>query len=124
MFEHWRMALFVAGMIVLAPLLALGLLRLVRFLAVNVLARLTMRPGVRYQGWRWRRVRAYVIDRDHGKCVRCGASYRGMHVHHRLPVARGGSHQTWNLETRCYECHQAEHAWMPETGPSNSLTIR
>ena len=115
--ENWRMALFVAGMLVLGPLLALGLLRLARWAAVNALARLTMRPGVRYTGWRWRVVRGYVLDRDGGRCVVCGGSYRLMHVCHRRAVARGGSHQTRNLETRCYHCHKAEHPWMPAIPP-------
>jgi hypothetical protein len=115
--ENVRMALFVAGMLIFGPLLVLGLLRLARWCAVNLLVLLTLRRGVRYTGRRWQVVRNYVLDRDDRTCVVCGESHRLMHVCHRKAVARGGSHQTRNLETRCYHCHRDEHPWMPAIPP-------
>lgn len=110
--ENVRMALFVAGGLIFGPLIVLGLLRLARFLAVNLLAWLTMRPGVRYTGWRWRVVRNYVLDRDGHHCRYCRQSYRSMDVHHRQPLSQLGSHQTWNLDTTCRSCHTGIHPHM------------
>jgi hypothetical protein len=93
----------------IALLLAvLALIRLVRWAFANALA-LTMRAGVRYDNWRWRRIRAYVIDRDGDKCVVCHRSYRVMHCHHKRPLSQLGNHRTSNLEMRCSGCHQAAH---------------
>lgn len=87
----------------------LALKRSACFLAVNAFAWLTMRPGRRYTGRRWDVVRRYVYDRDRGECRECGASYRLLHCHHKTPVSRKGSYQTWNLETLCHRCHARRH---------------
>lgn len=79
------------------------------FMAVNLFALLTMRPGKRYSGWRWDVVRRYVYSRDRHECRECGYSYRQLFCHHKRPVALGGSYQTWNLETLCAECHARRH---------------
>ena len=105
-------ALIIGVGIPAGTLAALGLLRFLRFTAVNLLARLTMRAGVRYTGRRWQIVRAYVLDRDGHRCCRCRKSYRTMDVHHRQPLSRLGSHQTWNLETLCRSCHERRHPHM------------
>lgn len=93
------------------PALVIGVLaftRAVRWSLVNALA-CTMQPGRRYTGWRWNMIRAYVFDRDDGKCVVCGVAYRTMDCHHRRPVGMGGGYKTRNLETRCRRCHRDAH---------------
>lgn len=110
--ENMRMALFVAGMLILAPLAALAALRAATWALVNLLALFTMRRGVRYTGWRWRVVRSYVLDRDGHRCRQCHQSYRVMDVHHRTPLSRLGSHATRNLETLCRSCHKSRHPHM------------
>lgn len=62
----------------------------------------------------WRRVRAYIVQRDHGLCVRCGRP--GEIVHHKKhltpenisdPIIALGED---NLELLCRDCHGLEHA--------------
>jgi len=67
-----------------------------------------------YLSKRWRKVRAYIFNRDAGLCVRCGAP--GEIVHHREhltpenisnpAIALGED----NLELLCRECHSLAHA--------------
>lgn len=66
-----------------------------------------------YLSTRWRKVREFVIVRDHGLCCRCGRP--GEVVHHKEhltarnvtdPLIALGPD---NLETLCRECHATEH---------------
>lgn len=116
MSENARLGLIVFAGLAVGPVALLGLLRLLRFAAVNAFAWALMRPGVRYDGWRWQVVRGYVLDRDSGQCRRCTRSYRQMDVHHRQPVSLGGNHQTWNLDTLCRACHEQIHPHMGKRG--------
>jgi 5-methylcytosine-specific restriction endonuclease McrA len=60
------------------------------------------RGGIR-SGWAWGELRAQVRARD-CVCVRCGSTDR-LEVHHRIPLARGGTNEISNLELRCRQCH-------------------
>lgn len=67
-----------------------------------------------YLSKEWRRARAYIFERDHGLCVKCGRP--GEIVHHKqhlMPenindpmIALGED----NLELLCRDCHGIEHA--------------
>lgn len=62
-----------------------------------------------------------AFERAAGRCESCGLpagrialrddewSVTGAHVHHLLPIARGGRHELANLSVRCAECHREEH---------------
>ncbi len=55
-------------------------------------------PKLRYQ----------VFERDHFRCVRCGASAADgakLHVDHIVPVSRGGQTVMSNLQTLCETCN-------------------
>jgi hypothetical protein len=54
-------------------------------------------------GWDWSSIKAAVRSRDRA-CVRCGSTVR-VQVHHRIPVADGGSNTLDNLELLCGDCH-------------------
>lgn len=56
----------------------------------------------------WDRRRVAVLARD-GRCVRCRAESGLLHVHHRVPVSRGGNHRAENLEALCENCHSNVH---------------
>jgi 5-methylcytosine-specific restriction endonuclease McrA len=58
-------------------------------------------------GWAWAELRDQVRARDR-VCVRCGGSDR-LQVHHRVPLADGGTNGLENLELRCRPCHIAAH---------------
>ena len=57
---------------------------------------------------RWRKLRAFVLHRDGGKCQRCGATDR-LEAHHVIPSSAGGSDTPSNLRTICVTCHDQIH---------------
>jgi 5-methylcytosine-specific restriction endonuclease McrA len=67
-----------------------------------------------YLSKEWRRVRAYIVDRDVGLCVKCGAP--GVIVHHKTPLSPANINDPEitlsedNLELLCRECHALAHA--------------
>jgi hypothetical protein len=64
----------------------------------------------------------HVHDRDQHACRNCRAPI-GLHVHHIVPRAAGGSHAVSNLITLCRTCHASVHRGFlvidddPESGP-------
>ena len=54
-------------------------------------------------GWEWGRIRDQIHRRDRLRVV-CGAT-PGLEVHHRIPLAQGGSNRLDNLELRCHDHH-------------------
>ena len=55
----------------------------------------------------WELRRTAVINRD-GRCRKC-RSYRASHVHHIIPLGRGGTNRIDNLLLLCRECHLRSH---------------
>ena len=70
-----------------------------------------------YESPAWRSTRAYIIKRDAGLCVRCGAP--GAIVHHKRPLTPDNiddplvSLNEENLETLCRACHAIAHGAAP-----------
>ncbi|MCM1220562.1 MAG: HNH endonuclease [Lachnospiraceae bacterium] len=70
-----------------------------------------------YESPAWRSTRAYILKRDAGLCVRCGAL--GVIVHHKRPLTPGNiddplvSLNENNLETLCRACHAIAHGAAP-----------
>ena len=56
--------------------------------------------------------RQEIINRDGGKCVKCGAS-DNLEVHHITHRADGGTDEGDNLITLCAKCHAEEHKGEP-----------
>lgn len=54
-------------------------------------------------------MRTLILKRDGYHCVRCGHG-RPLDIHHKVPVAEGGSDDPENLETLCKSCHLGEHS--------------
>lgn len=51
-------------------------------------------------------IRGRVLERDHFKCRRCGASAEAiLHVDHIVPKSRGGTDDIDNLQTLCRDCN-------------------
>lgn len=55
------------------------------------------------------RVRHEVWRRDRGSCVECGSRGR-LEFDHIIPVSRGGSNTTRNIELRCEPCNRRKGA--------------
>lgn len=82
-------------------------------LAACLLA-LTMRSGVRYtDSLRWDILRGLIRKRDGYQCRLCDSKAvygrNWLEVHHRRPLARGGSHYPTNLVLVCKPCHDTLH---------------
>lgn len=71
-------------------------------------------PGPSVSVSRTRRDRMLLIERDGGKCNRCGVLGRHLpegevlHVDHIVPVARGGGEELENKQLLCPACNTAK----------------
>ena len=59
----------------------------------------------------WPEVRQLVLDRDGRRCGNCGSTEE-LHVHHIVPLTRGGTNEMGNLRTLCKSCHARLHPHM------------
>lgn len=59
----------------------------------------------------WKKTRSTVVNRDNFRCMKCGTS-SSLHVHHIIPVAKGGLSIQANLVTLCARCHSSKHKHM------------
>ncbi|MHA1169151.1 MAG: HNH endonuclease [Candidatus Ranarchaeia archaeon] len=50
-----------------------------------------------------------IRARDQRKCAGCGRSDVPLHVHHIVPLSKGGSNTEDNLITLCSMCHNSIH---------------
>ena len=66
-----------------------------------------------------RKVREEVIRRD-GKCMLCGRTGKGLHVHHINP---GEESTPDNLITLCRSCHQAVHCLLYSAGKHKFVNV-
>lgn len=70
-------------------------------------------PEVRKKyGRAWKRIRDRQM-REHPLCEEClksGLYVPAEEVHHKLPLADGGTHERTNLISLCRSCHQKAHA--------------
>lgn len=57
--------------------------------------------------WNVRRQR--VLNRDGRTCQQCGDTGSPLHVHHVVPIGKGGGNDLENLITVCESCHENIH---------------
>lgn len=72
-------------------------------------------------GSRWARIRNRYIH-AHPLCEECAKAGRYVDatvVHHRLPLADGGTHDETNLESLCTSCHERIHRERGDRDPSH-----
>jgi len=58
----------------------------------------------------WQQNRKRALRRDRARCQECGQKAFRVHVHHKVPRSRGGTHDLENLVTLCPGCHADRHA--------------
>jgi len=56
----------------------------------------------------WDERREQVITRDGFICQECGDNHN-LHLHHLIPLSKGGSNKIENLKLLCSFCHSAKH---------------
>ena len=59
----------------------------------------------------WDNIRLLALQRDNYECGNC-KSNKNLHVHHIVPLSRGGSNNLSNLRTLCEDCHKKLHPHM------------
>lgn len=63
----------------------------------------------------WDEIRRAVLERDRYKCCNNPTHVsQELHVHHVVPITRGGTHQLSNLITLCDDCHKKVHPHLNE----------
>lgn len=68
--------------------------------------------------WRYQKdtMEEVVLDYLGRICVYCG-SIEKLHIHHVIPIGRGGKNQMSNLEITCMDCHHKIHRVWDEHFP-------
>lgn len=62
-------------------------------------------------GPNWPELRRMALQRDGYRCGNCGLT-TNLHVHHIVPLSKGGTNQLNNLRTLCRDCHTLLHPHM------------
>lgn len=57
----------------------------------------------------WEVRKSLVRSQTGNYCQKCGKASVEKHVHHKIPVSRGGSHRLENLVYLCVNCHSRAH---------------
>ena len=57
----------------------------------------------------WNLRRGIVKQKAFNQCTRCGEEHAEKHVHHKIPISKGGNHRIDNLEYLCANCHSEAH---------------
>ncbi|MHC1625354.1 MAG: CFI-box-CTERM domain-containing protein, partial [Methermicoccaceae archaeon] len=57
----------------------------------------------------WADIRKRILHRDGYRCRKCGRTNTELHVHHIMPLSKGGSSDPSNLITLCRDCHENIH---------------
>lgn len=69
------------------------------------------------------KLRHKVLERDHYRCVHCGASAidgAKLHVDHIIPIAHGGKTELDNLQTLCEACNLGKGSDLPMDGAGST----
>ena len=59
----------------------------------------------------WNELRRAALERDGYECSNC-SDYGKVHVHHIVPLSKGGTNNLKNLITLCEGCHKKLHPHM------------
>tara|TARA_B100002003_G_C13928815_1_gene451284 strand:- start:100 stop:765 length:666 start_codon:yes stop_codon:yes gene_type:complete len=57
----------------------------------------------------WEGRKKAVREKTYNLCEYCGTEHGERHVHHKIPISKGGNHNLSNLEYICVDCHSEVH---------------
>lgn len=78
----------------------------------------------------WYKRQRYIIKKYDNKCAECGSkhqSYHGhiiFHVHHIVPLKKGGDNSFENLTYLCEYCHAKKHPHMKKPPYKQTITVK
>ena len=81
---------------------------------IDKVPKTTSKPNYNYSASypsNWNELREEAKKHDGYKCGNCGST-TNLHVHHIVPLSKGGSNQLSNLRTLCEDCHKKLHPHM------------
>lgn len=64
------------------------------------------------------KVKAFVFERDKGKCVYCGSS-ENLEFDHIIPISKGGSNTEKNIQLTCMKCIRTKREYIDDSFLSN-----
>ncbi len=70
----------------------------------------------------WEDRKKIIQDRTNKCCEVCGIDRRELHLHHKIPMHKGGNHTLSNLEYVCVNCHSRKHGGRT-ISVENNITI-
>lgn len=70
----------------------------------------------------WNYIARKYKEKQNFTCEKCGRKYpaksKWLHVHHIVPLSKGGTSDIDNLQCLCHKCHKAEHPHMQRNSSS------
>ena len=57
----------------------------------------------------WEERKKEVYEQNQTQCSKCDSSIKKLHVHHKIPLSRGGNNKISNLTLLCEDCHSMVH---------------
>ncbi|MDE7346745.1 MAG: HNH endonuclease [Muribaculaceae bacterium] len=74
----------------------------------------------------WHFIARKYKEKKNFTCEKCGVKYppqsKWLHVHHIVPLTKGGTSDEINLQLLCYKCHKALHPHMGKKGPRTTYS--
>lgn len=68
----------------------------------------------------WQEIARHYKKKKKYTCEECGKRYpknsKWLHVHHRIPLSKGGDCEDDNLQLLCFQCHRKKHSHMGGSG--------
>jgi len=61
----------------------------------------------------WEEIKKQALERANYQCERCETKGIELHVHHIIPLSKGGTSESSNLQVLCKKCHSKQHPHMP-----------
>lgn len=72
----------------------------------------------------WKSRKRTVIEKANYECEGCGESEDELHVHHKIPLGKGGSNSIENLKCLCRGCHEKIHGPFGIKGEKSPWQLR
>lgn len=73
----------------------------------------------------WQFIASQYKKKQNYTCELCGIQYKRnhqfLHVHHKIPLSKGGTSDDFNLQCLCYKCHRKQHSHMQRSNNNSRM---